>query len=117
MLGPDWLDPEQLAATVGLIGVLIIVFAECGLLIGFFLPGDSLLFATGLLVLLAWQLVSGLSNVVLGWPLVAAVAHTAGAALLVIVMATLLARLALGARAGRPAMAASPWQGPAGARA
>jgi membrane-associated protein len=50
MLGPDWLDPEQLAATVGLIGVLIIVFAECGLLIGFFLPGDSLLFATGLLV-------------------------------------------------------------------
>jgi membrane-associated protein len=50
MLGPDWLDPEQIAATVGLIGVLVIVFAECGLLIGFFLPGDSLLFATGLLV-------------------------------------------------------------------
>ena len=30
--------------------VLIIVFAECGLLIGFFLPGDSLLFATGLFI-------------------------------------------------------------------
>ncbi|MFC5002518.1 DedA family protein [Dactylosporangium cerinum] len=33
-----------------MIGVLAIVFAESGLLIGFFLPGDSLLFTTGLLV-------------------------------------------------------------------
>ena len=33
--------------------------------------------------LLLWQLASGLSNVVLGWPLVAALAHTLGAALLV----------------------------------
>lgn len=32
------------------IGVAIIVFAESGLLIGFFLPGDTLLFTTGLLV-------------------------------------------------------------------
>lgn len=37
-------------------------------------------------LLLAWQFLSGLSNVVLGWPLVAAVAHTAGAAGLVIVL-------------------------------
>ena len=49
-LGPQWLDPDYLIATFGLIGVLIIVFAESGLLIGFFLPGDSLLFTTGLLV-------------------------------------------------------------------
>lgn len=49
-LGPDWLDPEFLISTFGLIGVLAIVFAESGLLIGFFLPGDSLLFTTGLLV-------------------------------------------------------------------
>jgi heme a synthase len=34
-------------------------------------------------VLLVWQLASGLSNVVLGWPLVAALAHTGGAAALV----------------------------------
>lgn len=34
----------------------------------------------------AWQLASGLSNVVLGWPLLAALAHTAGAAGLVIVL-------------------------------
>ncbi|MET7422103.1 VTT domain-containing protein [Dactylosporangium sp. NPDC005555] len=33
-----------------MIGILAIVFAESGLLIGFFLPGDSLLFTTGLLV-------------------------------------------------------------------
>ncbi len=45
----DFLDPEYLVNTFGLIGLLIIVFAECGLLVGFFLPGDSLLFTAGLL--------------------------------------------------------------------
>lgn len=35
---------------VGIIGVLAVVFAESGLLIGFFLPGDSLLFTTGFLI-------------------------------------------------------------------
>ena len=49
-LGPSWLDPGQLIETFGLIGILVIVFAECGLLVGFFLPGDSLLFTAGLLV-------------------------------------------------------------------
>jgi len=49
-LGPDWLDPQSLISMFGLIGILVIVFAECGLLIGFFLPGDSLLFTAGLLV-------------------------------------------------------------------
>jgi membrane-associated protein len=49
-LGPSWLSPDHLINTYGLWGVLLIVFAESGLLIGFFLPGDSLLFTTGLLV-------------------------------------------------------------------
>ncbi|MEU9101342.1 VTT domain-containing protein [Streptomyces sp. NPDC048361] len=49
-LGPSWLDPDYLLQTFGLVGLLIIIFAESGLLIGFFLPGDSLLFTTGLLV-------------------------------------------------------------------
>jgi membrane-associated protein len=46
----SFLDPQWLISTFGLIGILAIVFAESGLLIGFFLPGDSLLFTTGLLV-------------------------------------------------------------------
>ncbi|MFJ4772324.1 DedA family protein [Streptomyces uncialis] len=49
-LGPSWLDPNHLLNEFGIYGLLIIVFAESGLLIGFFLPGDSLLFTTGLLV-------------------------------------------------------------------
>ena len=44
------LDPQHLIQTLGLIGLLAIIFAECGLLVGFFLPGDTLLFAAGLLV-------------------------------------------------------------------
>jgi len=35
---------------ISIIGVLLVIFAESGLLIGFFLPGDSLLFTTGFLV-------------------------------------------------------------------
>ena len=44
--------PFELAAviiSVGYIGLFIIIYAETGLLIGFFLPGDSLLITTGLL--------------------------------------------------------------------
>jgi heme a synthase len=40
--------------------------------------------------LLLWQLVTGLSNVVLGWPLLAAVSHTGGAAGLVVVITGVL---------------------------
>ncbi len=42
--------------------------------------------ARWLVVLLLWQLVTGLSNVILGWPLLAAIAHTGGAAALVVVL-------------------------------
>ena len=52
-LGPEWLDPQTLLTNFGDIAfwvVLAIIFAECGLLIGFFLPGDSLLFITGLFI-------------------------------------------------------------------
>ena len=44
-----FLDPEHLIELFGLIGIIAIVFAESGLLIGFFLPGDSLLFTAGFL--------------------------------------------------------------------
>lgn len=46
------------------------------------------------------QLLSGLSNVVLGWPLVAALAHSAGAAALVALTTSLLARASHRAPAG-----------------
>jgi len=48
--------------------------------------------ALGLLALAGWQAASGLGNVVLGWPLAAAVAHTAGAAALVVLVTLMLAR-------------------------
>jgi membrane-associated protein len=42
------LDPKSLLETFGVIGLFSIVFAETGLLVGFFLPGDSLLVLAGL---------------------------------------------------------------------
>ncbi len=48
-LGPQWLSPEALVGA-GLLVLLLVVFVESGLLVGFFLPGDSLLFTAGLLI-------------------------------------------------------------------
>ena len=50
---PDWLNAETLLQSLGpyaFWGAVLIIFAECGLLIGFFLPGDSLIFVVGLLI-------------------------------------------------------------------
>lgn len=44
---PAFLDGHHLIESFGVLGLLLIVFAETGLLLGFFLPGDSLLFAAG----------------------------------------------------------------------
>lgn len=52
--------------------------------------------------LASWQLATGLSNVVLGWPLVAALGHTGGAAALVVVLTVMLTR-AQQARSPAPA--------------
>lgn len=40
---------SEIIKTVGYTGIFSIIFAESGLLIGFFLPGDSLLFTAGFL--------------------------------------------------------------------
>jgi membrane-associated protein len=50
---PGWLDPGNLINGLGswaVAGIMLIIFAECGILLGFFLPGDTLLFLAGLLV-------------------------------------------------------------------
>lgn len=43
------MDLQTILPTIGYLGISAIVFAESGLLIGFFLPGDSLLFTAGFL--------------------------------------------------------------------
>ncbi|MDQ0766907.1 membrane-associated protein [Streptomyces canus] len=48
-LAVNVLSPQSLLAAFGVLGVGVAMFAETGLLIGFFLPGDSLLFTAGLL--------------------------------------------------------------------
>jgi membrane-associated protein len=52
-LGPKWLDTNYLLSSLGgwlLPVIAVIIFAECGILLGFFLPGDSLLFPLGLFI-------------------------------------------------------------------
>src|ERR1700712_705691 len=55
---------------------MVILFAECGLLVGFFLPGDSLLFTAGLLV--AGGLVAPLWVVLLLLPVAAIAGNLVG---------------------------------------
>ena len=56
-LGPKWLDAGEMITQIvswfgpwAIVGVMLVIFAETGLLVGFFLPGDSLLFTLGLFV-------------------------------------------------------------------
>ena len=56
-LGPEWLDAASIITEIvrwfgswAIVGVMLVIFAETGLLVGFFLPGDSLLFTLGMFV-------------------------------------------------------------------
>src|SRR5947209_6420114 len=68
-LAVNLLDAHSLISTFGTVGIAAILFAETGLLLGLFLPGDSLLFTAG--VLCATRTTST-THLTLGWVLVAA---------------------------------------------
>lgn len=59
------IDPEQIIRVGGLALVTAVIFAETGLMVGFFLPGDSLLFTVGLFCAL------NILPVPVGWVLLA----------------------------------------------
>src|SRR6476660_2354454 len=60
------ISPDTLLSNFGLAGLAAILFAECGLLIGFFLPGDTILLAAGI------SIATGTIKTPLGWYLVVA---------------------------------------------
>jgi heme a synthase len=82
------------------LGAYIVLAAIAAFAWALHTDGDPALrpWARGAAAVALWQLASGLSNVVLGWPLLGAVAHTAGAAAWVVLLSMLLTRAH---RAGR----------------
>ncbi|MEE4545211.1 DedA family protein [Streptomyces sp. V4-01] len=86
------LDATSLLSSFGALGIAVVLFAETGLLIGFFLPGDSLLFTAGLLCapgasdvvhLSLWQvLLAALAGALLGAQTGYAIGRRGGPALL-----------------------------------
>ncbi len=87
-----WLGFEALAAIhmAHRVGAAVVFTAI--LLLAWALRGRAPQWSRCLLAAAGWQLASGLSNVVLDWPIVAALAHTAGATVLLGLLTTLLAR-------------------------
>jgi heme a synthase len=71
------------------LGALVVLTALALLIAALRRPAPR--YARGLLAIAVLQTLTGLSNVVLDWPLLAAVAHTGGAAVLVTLLAALLA--------------------------
>jgi membrane-associated protein len=75
-LALNLLDPRSLLSTFGTAGVAVVLFVETGLLVGFFLPGESLLFTAGLLcaagaasplhLSLPWVLAAAVAGALLG---------------------------------------------------
>jgi membrane-associated protein len=75
-LAVNVMDPTSLLSAFGALGILVVLFAETGLMIGFFLPGDSLLFTAGLLTTttansaihlsLPWVLLAAAAGALLG---------------------------------------------------
>ena len=89
-LAVNLLNPTSLLNSLGVLAVLLVLFAETGLLIGFFLPGDSLLFTAG--VLCATRSAAGVHLNLAATLTAAAVGALAGAQV----------GYLIGAKAGRP---------------
>jgi cytochrome c oxidase assembly protein subunit 15 len=91
--GGGWLGFEALAAIhmTHRIGALVVFTAVLALAWALRRPAPA--WSRWLLAAAGWQLATGLSNVVLDWPLAAALSHTGGAAMLLALLTTLLARL------------------------
>lgn len=68
------LSAQSLISTFGVAGIVVILFAETGLLLGFFLPGDSLLFLAG------YATAGGIAGVHLSLPVLLVVAPLAAIA-------------------------------------
>ncbi len=85
------ISASHLLSTFGVLGVLVIIFAQTGLLVGFFLPGDSLLFLAGYAtdphnnlhvhMPLGWLLVAAAGGAIVGGQLGYEVGRRAGASL------------------------------------
>jgi membrane-associated protein len=83
------LDARSLLTAFGVAGIFVVLFAETGLLVGFFLPGDSLLFTAGLLssaavaqpLPLPWVLVAAVAGALLGAQVGYLIGRRAGQAL------------------------------------
>jgi membrane-associated protein len=76
------LNASSLISSFGLVGVLAIIFIECALIVGFFLPGDSLMFVAGIAASSAAESVVGthlnLAALLIGLPIVAIVGSQIG---------------------------------------
>ncbi len=76
------LNPASLISSFGLVGVYAIIFVECALIIGFFLPGDSLLFVAGVAASSAADQVVGahlnFAALLVGTPIIAIVGSQIG---------------------------------------
>jgi membrane-associated protein len=72
------ISPDHLLASFGLVGLAVILFAECGLLVGFFLPGDTLLFAAGIKIAVDAGQMSPLAAYLIVAPLAAIAGNLVG---------------------------------------
>lgn len=89
-----WLPFEALTAIhmTHRLGAAVLLAAVVWLMVKLLRVSALRRLAWGLAGVMAWQVATGVSNVVLGWPLLAAVSHTGGAAALVLVLSALWVR-------------------------